>query len=81
VFVSPTKAYVPRYDMADLLIVNPATGAIVWDTTKPNGQPRRCVDTSRAERSFGFRARTGFEDGLRRTVEWYRAQLADGAAR
>ena len=45
------------------------------------GIVRRCVDTSRAERSFGFRARTGFEDGLRRTVEWYRAQLADGAAR
>src|SRR5881296_1380946 len=49
-------------------------GGIVWDTAKPNGQPRRCVDTTRAERWFGFRARTGFEDGLRRTVEWYRTQ-------
>jgi GDP-L-fucose synthase len=55
------------------------TGAIVWDTTKPNGQPRRCVDTSRAERWFGFRARTGFEDGLRRTVEWYLALRKGGA--
>jgi GDP-L-fucose synthase len=56
-------------------------GRIVWDTTKPNGQPRRCVDTSRAERWFGFRARTSFEEGLRRTVEWYRTQHMRGAAR
>ncbi len=55
-------------------------GEIVWDTAKPNGQPRRCVDTSRAERWFGFRARTSFEDGLRRTVEWYRTQQTRGAA-
>ena len=55
-------------------------GEIRWDTTQPNGQPRRCVDTSRAERWFGFRARTSFEDGLRRTVEWYRTQRTQGAA-
>jgi GDP-L-fucose synthase len=48
------------------------TGRIVWDTTKPNGQPRRCLDVSRAEREFGFRSRTRFEDGLRKTIEWYR---------
>jgi len=48
------------------------TGEIVWDTTKPDGQPRRCLDVSRAEREFGFRAKTGFEDGLRTTIEWYR---------
>lgn len=46
-------------------------GRIVWDTTKPNGQPRRKLDTGRAEREFGFRARTSFEVGLRRTVDWY----------
>jgi GDP-L-fucose synthase len=46
-------------------------GRIVWDTSKPNGQPRRCLDTSRAEREFGFRARTSLESGLRKTVEWY----------
>ncbi|HWQ12462.1 MAG TPA: GDP-L-fucose synthase [Roseiflexaceae bacterium] len=46
-------------------------GEIRWDTSKPDGQPRRCLDTSRAERLFGFRARTPFEDGLRRTIEWY----------
>jgi GDP-L-fucose synthase len=47
-------------------------GAIVWDTEKPNGQPRRQLDVSRAERFFGFRAHTSFEEGLRRTIEWYR---------
>ncbi len=49
-------------------------GEIRWDTTKPNGQPRRCLDVSRAEREFGFQAKTPFAEGLRRTVEWYRAR-------
>jgi GDP-L-fucose synthase len=48
-------------------------GEIRWDTSKPNGQPRRSLDVSRAEREFGFRACTPFEEGLRRTIEWYRA--------
>ncbi len=52
------------------------TGEIVWDTAKPDGQPRRCLDVSRAEREFGFRAKTGFEDGLRTTIEWYRNERA-----
>ncbi len=47
------------------------TGQIVWDTTKPNGQPRRCLDTRRAKELFGFEARTSFEQGLRQTVAWY----------
>ncbi len=47
-------------------------GSIKWDTTKPNGQPRRCLDVSRAFNEFGFRARIGFDEGLRETVEWYR---------
>jgi GDP-L-fucose synthase len=47
-------------------------GRIVWDSSKPDGQPRRRLDVSRAEKCFGFRAKTSFEDGLRRTVEWYR---------
>jgi len=51
-------------------------GRIVWDTAKPNGQPRRKLDTRRAEERFGFRAKTGFDAGLRQTVEWYRASLA-----
>ncbi|HTQ25744.1 MAG TPA: GDP-L-fucose synthase [Candidatus Binataceae bacterium] len=46
-------------------------GQIVWDPTKPDGQPRRCLDVSRAEREFNFRAATDFEEGLRRTVQWY----------
>jgi GDP-L-fucose synthase len=47
------------------------TGEIRWDPSKPDGQPRRALDTSRARELFGFEARTSFEDGLRRTVEWY----------
>jgi GDP-L-fucose synthase len=50
------------------------SGRITWDTSKPNGQPRRKLDVSRAERLFGFRATTPFEDGLRRTAAWYVAQ-------
>ena len=60
-------------DLATLIAdITGFTGEIVWDTTKPDGQPRRCLDVSRAEREFGFRARTKFEDGLKETVEWYR---------
>ena len=46
-------------------------GQIVWDTNKPDGQPRRSLDTSRAEESFGFKASVGFEEGLKRTITWY----------
>src|SRR2546422_1748486 len=51
-------------------------GQIRWDTTQPNGQPRRSLDVSRAEAAFGFRARTEFEPGLRRTIEGWTAQVA-----
>jgi len=57
-------------------------GKLVWDTSKPNGQPRRILDTSRAEEHFGFRAQTNFEDGLRKTIKWYRDnrdELSDGS--
>lgn len=47
------------------------TGRIVWDTGKPNGQPRRCLDTRRAEALLGFRAATPWKEGLRRTIDWY----------
>jgi GDP-L-fucose synthase len=50
------------------------TGRITWDATKPNGQPRRGLDTSRAEQGFGFRAGTPFAEGLAATVAWYRTQ-------
>lgn len=46
-------------------------GKLVWDTSKPNGQPRRRLDVSLAEKEFGFKARVNFEEGLRRTIEWY----------
>ena len=49
-------------------------GQIVWDASKPDGQPRRFLDVSRAIELLGFRARTDFVDGLRRTIEWYRAK-------
>ena len=52
------------------------TGGIVWDRTKPDGQPRRALDTSRAKELFGFRAQTDFIEGLRRTIEWYRTTEA-----
>jgi GDP-L-fucose synthase len=52
-------------------------GEVVWDSSKPDGQPRRCLDVTRAEREFGFRAATDFVDGLRRTIDWYRAHAAD----
>lgn len=48
------------------------TGTIKWDTSKPNGQPRRKVDTTRAEKEFGFKSSTTFEEGLRETIKWYR---------
>ncbi len=51
-------------------------GEITWDSTRPDGQPRRSLDTSRAQQFFGFRAQTSLEDGLRKTVEWYRSHLA-----
>jgi GDP-L-fucose synthase len=52
-------------------------GELVWDTSKPNGQPRRRLDTSRAERLFGFRARTSLREGLERTVAWYQTESGD----
>ena len=51
-------------------------GKLIWDTSRPNGQPRRGLDVSRAETLFGFRASTQFDEGLRRTIEWYRNDQA-----
>jgi GDP-L-fucose synthase len=62
-------------------------GEIRWQTNRPDGQPRRCLDVSRARDKFGFRARTSLEEGLRRTIEWYEstseadARLSTEAAR
>ncbi len=51
-------------------------GEILWDTSKPNGQPRRNLDTTRAEKNFGFRAKTPLRAGLSETIEWYKNQIA-----
>ena len=54
-------------------------GEIVWDATKPDGQPRRMLDVARAKERFGFSAATGFEEGLRKTIDWYTAHGRDTA--
>lgn len=56
-------------------------GRLVWDVTKPNGQPRRCLDVTRAERTFGFRASTPLRKGLQRTIEWYERAIEATARR
>ena len=67
-------------DLAELIVkLTGFEGSIAWDATKPDGQPRRSLDTSRAERYFGFKAHTGFEEGLRRTIEWYRSHRGAGS--
>lgn len=57
------------------------SGRITWNAAKPNGQPRRKLDVSRAEKEFGFRARTTLDEGLRETVDWYKSAQSVGAAR
>ena len=68
-------------DLAQLIAkLSGFKGRLVWNTSLPDGQPRRCLDTSRAAAYFGFRASTPFEEGLRRTIDWFRkAHLASGA--
>jgi GDP-L-fucose synthase len=64
-------------DLVELIVrLTGFKGGIEWDATKPDGQPRRCLDTSRAEQLMGWRAQVGFEEGLRRTIEWYRRSRA-----
>lgn len=61
-------------DLADLVAdLTGFSGEIIWDTSRPNGQPRRRLDVSRAEKLFGFRSRTTLREGLRRTIAWYRS--------
>jgi len=61
-------------DLAELIAkLTGYTGRLVWQTDKPNGQPRRGLDTSRAKRLFGFTATTTFETGLKHTIDWYRS--------
>jgi GDP-L-fucose synthase len=50
-------------------------GNIIWDKSKPDGQPRRMLDTTKAFKEFGFKAKTSFEEGLKKTIEWYKNSL------
>jgi GDP-L-fucose synthase len=60
------------HDLVELIVRGTGfTGEIRWDASKPDGQPRRALDTTRARREFGFAAKTPLEEGLRRTIEWY----------
>ncbi|HEY2941813.1 MAG TPA: GDP-L-fucose synthase [Vicinamibacteria bacterium] len=68
-------------DLAELIArLSGFKGRLVWNTSQPDGQPRRCLDTTRAATYFGFRAATPFEEGMRRTIEWYRASRREASA-
>ncbi len=54
-------------------------GKIVWETSKPDGQPRRCLDTSRAKKEFAFEAKTDLTSGLQKTIEWYKNECINNA--
>jgi GDP-L-fucose synthase len=76
-----TGEEIPIRELAELMAeLTGFEGEIRWDTERPNGQPRRKLDTSRAEELFGFRARTPLRAGLERTIAWYRAQLPSPVA-
>lgn len=68
-----TNAEISIRDLVELIceLMN-FEGEIVWETDKPNGQPRRCLDTTRAKERFNFEAQTDFKTGLKNTIEWYR---------
>jgi len=64
-------------DLASLIAkLTRYSGQVVWDASRPDGQPRRCLDVTRAEKEFGFRASTPFEEGLRETIAWYESSLS-----
>jgi len=63
-------------DLADLIVeLTGFRGRMIWDETKPDGQPRRMLDTRRAVEAFGFEAKTDFREGLKKTIEWYKKQV------
>ena len=71
-----TGAEITIKDLAQIIArLTGFTGEIVWDATKPDGQPRRMLDTEKAKKFFGFQARVSFDDGLRQTIDWYKAKL------
>lgn len=67
------------HDLVTLIVkLTGFKGDVIWDASKPDGQPRRCLDTSKAKAEFGFQARTSFEQGLKRTIKWYKQQVVNG---
>ena len=63
-------------DLAELIAkLTDFHGEIIWDKSKPDGQPRRCLDVTRAQKEFGFKTKVGFEDGLKNTIQWYQQQM------
>ena len=72
-----TELEISIKDLAELISkLTEFKGEIIWDKSKPDGQPRRKLDTGRAEREFGFKAKMDFKEGLKRTIEWYKKERA-----
>ena len=63
-------------DLVNLIVkLTEFKGKVIWDTSKPDGQPRRMLDTSKAEKEFGFKAETSFKEGLKKTIDWYKYKI------
>jgi len=63
-------------DLVNLIVkLTEFKGKVIWDTSKPDGQPRRMLDTSKAEKEFGFKAETSFKEGLKKTIDWYKYKM------
>jgi len=56
-------------------------GQLIWDASKPDGQPRRCLDTTKARKEFGFKAKTDFDQGLKKTIQWYKQNKSEADKR
>lgn len=60
-------------ELADMIVeLTGFEGILIWDKTMPDGQPRRCLDTAKAKKEFGFKAKYKLEDGLKKTIDWYK---------
>jgi len=81
----PTRGFLYVEDAAEGILLAARLvgfrGKIKWDTSKPDGQPRRRLNMSRAEREFGFKAKMDFEEGMKRTIEWYKKNYYPGNSR
>jgi len=72
---------IPIKDLTNMIATETGfTGEIVWNTSKPNGQQRRCLDTQKAKEYFGFKAKTTLEEGIKKTIEWYKSEYLSCAS-